>query len=174
MDLSGSRPRTTAEISAAVKAKQRPVHHLTDLDVYFKTAEFVGLEAAVYREEENWQELFRVLTRGESELLNVPETLAKVHDFDEGTQAFISTLLVVGAGRQMHVYSCHTFRQGQGRIERQTPFFSRLGGPFVQCLEFTVYGVTDNVKHHFLRGRSHATVGFERELGFQRLVNGFR
>jgi hypothetical protein len=44
MDLSGSRPRTTAEISAAVKAKQRPVHHLTDLEVYFKTAEFVGLE----------------------------------------------------------------------------------------------------------------------------------
>ena len=56
MDLGGSRPRTTAEISAAVKAKQRPVHHLTDLEVYFKTAEFVGLEAAVYREEENWQE----------------------------------------------------------------------------------------------------------------------
>ena len=78
MDLSGSRPRTTAEISAAVKAKQRPVHHLTDLDVYFKTAEFVGLEAAVYREEENWQELFRVLLAYTS---LVVETIRKHKDW---------------------------------------------------------------------------------------------
>jgi len=78
MDLSGSRPRTTAEISAAVKAKQRPVHHLTDLEVYFKTAEFVGLEAAVYREEENWQELFRVLLAYTS---LVVETIRKHKDW---------------------------------------------------------------------------------------------
>ena len=78
MDLSGSPPRTTAEISAAVKAKQRPVHHLTDLDVYFKTAEFVGLEAAVYREEENWQELFRVLLAYTS---LVVETIRKHKDW---------------------------------------------------------------------------------------------
>jgi hypothetical protein len=78
MDLGGSRPRTTAEISAAVKAKQRPVHHLTDLEVYFKTAEFVGLEAAVYREEENWQELFRVLLAYTS---LVVETIRKHKDW---------------------------------------------------------------------------------------------
>ena len=78
MVLGGSRPRTTAEISAAVKAKQRPVHHLTDLEVYFKTAEFVGLEAAVYREEENWQELFRVLLAYTS---LVVETIRKHKDW---------------------------------------------------------------------------------------------
>ena len=78
MEISGSRPRTTAEISAAVKAKQRPVHHLTDLEVYFKTAEFVGLEAAVYREEENWQELFRVLLAYTS---LVVETIRKHKDW---------------------------------------------------------------------------------------------
>ena len=29
-----------------------------------------------------------------SEVLNIPETLARVHEFDDSTQAFISTLLV--------------------------------------------------------------------------------
>jgi hypothetical protein len=45
---------------------------------------------------EKLQELFRVLTRDskDSDLLNVPETLARVHEFDAKTQAFISTLLV--------------------------------------------------------------------------------
>lgn len=43
---------------------------------------------------EKLQELFRVLSRGEADELNVPATLAHVHEFDEGTQAFISTLLV--------------------------------------------------------------------------------
>ena len=59
--IHGSRPRTTAEISAAVKSRQKPVNHLIDLEVYFKTADFVGLQASIYREEQNWPELFRVL-----------------------------------------------------------------------------------------------------------------
>jgi len=43
---------------------------------------------------EKLQELFKVLTKGESEELNIPQTLSKVNEFDANTQAFISTLLV--------------------------------------------------------------------------------
>jgi len=78
MDLLASRPRTTREISDAVKSRSKPVNHLIDLEVYFKTADFVGLQASVYRQEENWQERFRVLMAYCS---LVVETIARHRDW---------------------------------------------------------------------------------------------
>jgi hypothetical protein len=75
MDLG---PRTAAEISDFVKARKKPVNNLTDLETYFKTADFVGMQAMVYREEENSQELFRVLIAYAS---LVVETISKHKDF---------------------------------------------------------------------------------------------